>query len=218
MREFTHNDLFVKFCFSSVILFSLSLKCLFSYIFIHFLGIFVAACCFKQIYTQKNLIFFSFLFYYFSFFAFCCWQCGRKTYKISHKSIHTLVFDDFHRNSEYVLDGGKQLRPEIIRNRWRSKRTLTNIYDVHGVFFFFCFSRFVWLYCIWFIEIVFVASVIVVVMLNLYFRRQREYEKRSEVHVSYLCVSNKNNKFNEKTERKKYKKNLCTKKWIEATK
>lgn len=40
--------------------------------------------------------------------------------KISHKSTHTTVFDDFHRNSDYVSDGGKQLRPEIIRNRWRS--------------------------------------------------------------------------------------------------
>lgn len=35
--------------------------------------------------------------------AFLHWQCGRKTWKkISHKSTHTTVFDDFHRNSERI--------------------------------------------------------------------------------------------------------------------
>lgn len=34
---------------------------------------------------------------------FLHWQCGRKTWKkISHKSTHTTVFDDFHRNSERI--------------------------------------------------------------------------------------------------------------------
>lgn len=55
------------------------------------------------------------LLYVILFFASVYWQCGRiyekrKEFSRSLKSTHTTLLDDFHRYSDCVADGGKQLR------------------------------------------------------------------------------------------------------------
>lgn len=58
---------------------------------------------------------------------------------LSLKSTHTTLLDDFHRYSDCVADGGKQLRSSHLRNRWRAQtKTPEHARSVNSL----CFFRF----------------------------------------------------------------------------
>lgn len=83
-------------------------------------------------------------------FSAVYWECGRmKNGKnLSLKSTHTTLLDDFHRYSECVADGGKQLRsrhhtkqmtrsPELTR----TEHEVIHVYFIQYIVVFFFFTR-----------------------------------------------------------------------------